>query len=36
MPIFSDGVVDYHPHEHGPDFLMCGVPMHMHSKLGNA
>ena len=35
-PIFSDGVVDYHPHEHGPGFLMCGVPMHMHSKLGDA
>ena len=31
-PIFSDGVVDYHPREHGPGFLMCGVPMHMHSK----
>ena len=36
MPIFSDGVVDYHPREHGPGFLMCGVPMHMHSKLGDA
>ena len=36
MPIFSDGVVDYHPHEHGPGFLMCGVPVHMHSKLGDA
>ena len=35
-PIFSDGVVDYHPREHGPGFLMCGVPMHMHSKLGDA
>ena len=35
-PIFSDGVVDYHPHECGPGFLMCGVPMHMHSKLGDA
>ena len=35
MPIFSDGIVDYHPHEHGPGFLMCGVPMHMHSKLGD-
>ena len=34
-PIFSDGVVDYHPCEHGPGFLMCGVPMHMHSKLGD-
>ena len=33
-PIFSDGVVDYHPRERGPGFLMCGVPMHMHSKLG--
>ena len=35
-PIFSDGVVDYHPRERGPGFLMCGVPMHMHSKLGDA
>ena len=35
-PIFSDGVVDYHPREHGLGFLMCGVPMHMHSKLGDA
>ena len=35
-PMFSDGVVDYHPREHGPGFLMCGVPMHMHSKLGDA
>ena len=33
---FSDGVVDYHPREHGTSFLMCGVPMHMHSKLGDA
>ena len=31
-PIFSDGVVDYRPREHGPGFLMCGVPMHMHSN----
>ena len=35
-PIFSDDVVDYHPREHGPGFLMCGVPVHMYSKLGNA
>ena len=35
-PIFSDGIVDYHPHQHGPGFLMYGVPMHMHSKLGDA
>ena len=35
-PIFSDGVVDYHPRECGPGFLMCGVPMHMHSELGDA
>ena len=34
-PIFSDGVVDYHPRERGLGFLMCGVPMHMHSKLGD-
>ena len=27
--------MDYHPRERGPGFLMCGVPMHMHSKLGD-